>query len=152
MQVLSVSKTLLSMESYSGTVIPCLLLKLMAEQMDGPLSSTFQKCNSLICLLQQNAGAALEQLRRMPSCAEYSPAILEVVCHEAVHAGIHSVACDALSLLHEAVAKGEVENMCEADVLRVHIRCDYETRLQSNSKDACSEASPDSWKKWTRCS
>jgi hypothetical protein len=46
----------------------------------------------------------------------------QVVSQEAVRAGVPEVACSALALLHDAVVKGQVTALSEADVLRAHIR------------------------------
>ncbi|GFH23016.1 hypothetical protein HaLaN_20564, partial [Haematococcus lacustris] len=59
----------------------------------------------------------------MTRCTSFNPRLLEVVCQEAVKAGLHAVACDALHLLHQAVMAGSITDIPEADLLRVHITC-----------------------------
>jgi hypothetical protein len=47
---------------------------------------------------------------------------VQSMVREAVNDKCHSVACDALLLLHKAVQSGAVTNHSEADILRVAVK------------------------------
>lgn len=105
----------------------------------GSISATFMRLR--IAIEQSNEEEAIRQVGSVCACPDFSPAMLEVFCQEAVKAGAWAVAKEALvRLLDNMGSKAQQlqrSELTEATILRALIQCMVAHAKATQTRSEC---------------